>query len=84
MDRLRSVDHPPVMSFPSEANMTNSTTPRLLRRADVLAMTGLAKSTLYAAMQAGDFPRPVRLGKQAVAWRDNDVAEWIASRPIAA
>ena len=52
-------------------------TDRLLRRPDVEAVTGLSRSTLYAKMAKGDFPRPMRLGPRAVAWRESDVQHWI-------
>ena len=39
---------------------------RIIRRTEVLFMTGLATSTLYAKMQAGEFPRPIKLGRRAV------------------
>ena len=42
---------------------------RLLRRSEVLAMTGMSKSMLYLPMSKNDFPRPVRIGVCAVAWR---------------
>ncbi|WP_232222319.1 helix-turn-helix transcriptional regulator [Thioalkalivibrio paradoxus] len=50
----------------------------------VLAATGIShKATIYAAMAAGTFPRPVRIGSRAVAWRSSDIAAWIATRPVA-
>ena len=42
-------------------------TTRFLRRADVEELIGLSRSTIYAAMEAGEFPRPVRIGRRAVA-----------------
>ncbi|WP_341212012.1 AlpA family phage regulatory protein [uncultured Limimaricola sp.] len=58
-------------------------TQRHLRRPDVEHMTGLSRSSLYAMMQKRQFPRPVRLGERAVAWPENAVQDWLASRPIA-
>lgn len=56
----------------------------LLRMPAVLAATGIShKATIYAAMAAGTFPRPVRIGSRAVAWRSSDIAAWIATRPVA-
>lgn len=60
-------------------NASNSV-PRLLRLREVRSMTGLSQSTLYALMQTGDFPRPVRLTTRTVAWPENLVADWIAAR----
>mgnify|MGYP001068878169 CR=1 FL=1 len=54
---------------------------QLLRRPKVEAMTGLSRSTLYAMIARGDFPKPVRVGLRAVAWRDGDIHAWQADRP---
>lgn len=53
---------------------------RLLRRKSVEARTGLARSTLYQMMQAGQFPKPVRIGGRAVAWPETEVDAWIDAR----
>ena len=46
-------------------------------------MCAVSKSRLYELIQAGEFPRPKRLGPQSVAWLDEDVEEWIRTRPEA-
>ena len=53
---------------------------RLIRRPDVQHVTGLSRSTIYAMMAEGTFPKPVKLGKRAVAWREADVTAWLESR----
>lgn len=62
---------------------SKATPTRLLRRAEVLHLTGLPNSTLYAYMAKGRFPRPVKLGVRSVAWPEEAVLAWIASRPVA-
>ncbi|WP_300512939.1 AlpA family transcriptional regulator [Aliiroseovarius sp.] len=52
-------------------------TQKLLRRPEVEALTGLSRTSIYRMMDEGEFPRPVRLGKRAVAWREADLAEWL-------
>ena len=52
----------------------------LIRRKQVEARTGLARSTLYKLMSKGDFPAALSLTGRAVAWRSTDVDRWIASR----
>ncbi len=52
----------------------------LLRRRDVSAMTGLPRSTLYAAVKAGTFPKSVAIGKRSVAWRSDEIEAWISQR----
>lgn len=63
--------------------MKENTSSRLLRRPEVLGLTGLPKSTLYDYLAAGTFPAPVKLSTRSVAWRLGDVLEWIESRPSA-
>ena len=53
---------------------------RVLRRPEVEARTGLSRSTIYARMAEGTFPRPVRLGKQSVGWIESDIDEWLDQR----
>lgn len=55
----------------------------LLRQPEVSRRVGLARSTIYKKMKEGDFPPPVRLTNNTVAWRERDVEEWIESRPLA-
>lgn len=54
-----------------------------LRRRAVEATTGLSRSSIYAMMDTGEFPRPVRIGKRAVAWPESTITAWLASRPHA-
>jgi prophage regulatory protein len=53
---------------------------QLLRRKQVQALTGLARSTIYEKMAAGQFPQPVRIGIRSVAWVAAEIDGWIASR----
>ena len=55
----------------------------LLRRPQVEAMTGLSRASIYALMKRGEFPKPVKLGVQARAWKRSEVAAWIESREAA-
>jgi prophage regulatory protein len=52
----------------------------LLRLPQVETLTALRKSSIYAGMKAGTFPRCVRLSARAVAWRESDIAAWQAQR----
>ncbi|WP_226550773.1 helix-turn-helix transcriptional regulator [Celeribacter naphthalenivorans] len=55
---------------------------RVLRRPEVEHMVGLSRSTIYAMMAEGHFPKPVRLGRRAVGWREADLRRWLASREV--
>jgi prophage regulatory protein len=50
---------------------------RILRLRDVKARTGLATSTIYAAMASGKFPRPIPLGVRAVGWLSDEIDGFI-------
>jgi prophage regulatory protein len=54
-----------------------------LRRRAVEEITGLSRTTIYALMSRGDFPRPVRLTAKAVAWPESAITDWLATRPSA-
>lgn len=56
---------------------------RIMRRPEVERATGMKRSTLYKAMADGRFPSPVRVGPNAVGWRSDEVAAWIADLPRA-
>lgn len=52
----------------------------ILRLADVLALTGLSRSSIYSFIKAGTFPDRINLGPRAVGWQSLVVDEWINSR----
>ena len=56
---------------------------RLLRIQAVCEKTTLSRSTIYAKIRAGTFPRGRRIGGQAVAWLESEIDEWIANLPEA-
>ena len=56
---------------------------RFLRLPEVLARTGLSRSTIYVRLDQGRFPRPVSLGGRAVGWIEAEVDEWIRGRIVA-
>ena len=53
---------------------------RIFRRPHIEELTGLSRSSIYAYISEGRFPKPVKLGKRAVGWREDEVLDWIASR----
>lgn len=52
----------------------------LLRLPAVIAATGLSKSTIYARIAEGAFPKQISLGPRLVAWLDTDIQNWISSQ----
>lgn len=53
---------------------------KLLRLADVMAATGLGRTSLYDLMARGDFPRPVPLTPKARGWLESEVRAWQDAR----
>lgn len=55
-----------------------------LRLPEVLRVTGLSRSSVYKRISAGNFPRPIKLGERAAAWRQSQIARWQAEREAGA
>lgn len=53
---------------------------KLYRLNELEALLSIKKSSIYAGMKAGTFPRCIRLSVRAVAWRESDIATWQAQR----
>jgi prophage regulatory protein len=53
---------------------------QFLRLPQVKQRVGLGRTTIYEKIKVGDFPRPVSLGPQAVAWLSSEVEEWMEER----
>ena len=54
-----------------------------LRLKQVMAITGLSKSTIYALMALGKFPRQGNLTERTVGWPADKIFAWVAARPQA-
>lgn len=70
-------------TFPAPAEAAQgqrATMPRLLRLPAVEALTGLKDSAIHKQMRLGSFPRPVKITGHAVAWREDHLIDWLASR----
>ncbi|WP_295925372.1 AlpA family transcriptional regulator [uncultured Xanthomonas sp.] len=66
-------------SEPSSGHASDQPPLRFLRLPDVLERVGLSKSTLYARVRSGQFPKPVPLGSLS-AWVESEVEAWMAAR----
>ncbi|MEW9584502.1 helix-turn-helix transcriptional regulator [Paraburkholderia sp. DGU8] len=52
----------------------------ILRLPDVKRRTGLGRSTIYAAMREGKFPRSIRLTARCVGWSTSSIEAWVRDR----
>jgi len=53
---------------------------KLLRLPQVKSSTGLSKSTIYARIAEGTFPKQISLGPRLVVWVESDIQKWIAEQ----
>lgn len=53
---------------------------KLLRLKEVMACTGLGRSSIYKFMAEGNFPLSISLGERAVAWESGEVESWIQDK----
>ncbi|OYY62017.1 MAG: hypothetical protein B7Y51_09225 [Burkholderiales bacterium 28-67-8] len=63
--------------------MAASQISHLLSLEATIASTSLSRSSIYALMEVGEFPAPVRVSARRVAWNSAAVQAWIDSRPTA-
>ncbi|MEX0319032.1 MAG: helix-turn-helix transcriptional regulator [Ruegeria sp.] len=54
------------------------------RRKDVEDLTGLSGRQIYRLMDQGDFPRPVKMSQNIVAWKEGDLKSFLESREATA
>jgi len=53
---------------------------KILRLPQVIERTSLRRSTVYEMMQAGTFPKPVKLNLRSNGWLENEISDWLAAR----
>lgn len=56
---------------------------KILRRRQVEDRVGLSCSTIYAAVAAGTFPKPIQLSAQSVGWLESEIDSWLRERVAA-
>ncbi len=49
---------------------------RFIKLKEVMAICGKSRSSLYAAIQKGEFPAPVKVGGRASAWIRSEILQW--------
>ncbi|HZJ91694.1 MAG TPA: AlpA family transcriptional regulator [Thiopseudomonas sp.] len=52
----------------------------LIKLPEVKRRTTLSTSEIYRRLEAGTFPRQIKLGAKAVAWLESDIHAWIDER----
>jgi len=64
--------------------MNHSISKSFLRLPEVKEVTGLSKSTIYARIAEGTFPKQIPIGPRLVVWLESDIQNWIAEQVSAA
>ena len=55
--------------------------PKMLRAPEVMAQTGLSRTTIWRRVRAGTFPAPTELGQNSIGWPESLIKSWLANRP---
>jgi len=54
---------------------------KILRLNEVKALSGLSRSTIYAEIAKGNFPKQIQLtGARSVGWYESAINQWVESR----
>lgn len=56
---------------------------KLIRLKEVMALTGLSRSSIYQFISEGKFPSQVQIGVRAVAWPEREIQQWIERKMVA-
>jgi prophage regulatory protein len=68
-------------TIPTDNGMGEPDAVRILRLQQVVATVGLGRSSIYAKIQNGSFPPPIKLGgARASGWLSTEVNGWIADQ----
>ncbi len=54
---------------------------KVLRISEVCEKSGCSRTTVWRLERRGEFPKRVKLSPHLVGWIDEEIVEWIASRP---
>ncbi len=57
---------------------------RLMRKAEVMRTVGLRESMLRRLEKEGKFPRRIPLTRHAIAWKSNEIEDWMRAKVAAA
>ena len=53
---------------------------RIVKRQEVEAITSLSRSSIYAKMENGTFPKAIKLSQRSVGWLEHEIQEWLKNR----
>ena len=53
---------------------------KILKLREVMDVTALSRSSIYAYISKGVFPKPIPLGEKSVGWLSSEILAWISER----
>jgi prophage regulatory protein len=53
---------------------------KFYRLPQLMAQLGVSRSSIWAWVKSGKFPKPVKLSENTTAWRASDVEDWAQSK----
>ena len=61
--------------------MTEQNDLKLIRKEELCEMVGMPYRTIHKLISEGRFPKAVKISSRMVAWREQDIRDWINSLP---
>jgi prophage regulatory protein len=52
----------------------------VLRLPEVMHRVGFSRSAIYKLVARKQFPKPINIGVRAVAWREDEIEQWLTDR----
>lgn len=52
----------------------------LVRTKQLCAELGISRTTLWRLVKSGDFPAPIQIGKNSIAWRRQVISDYLDSK----
>lgn len=53
---------------------------RIVRMKEVMAKTGLGRSSIYKLQAAGQFPQSIAISDRAVGWNSCEIESWVQQK----
>ena len=60
--------------------MSETKAKRLLSLNQVRSRVTLSRSSIYAKAKSNDFPAPIKISENRVAWDEDEIDRWIAEK----
>ena len=55
---------------------------RFMRMPEVVRTVGRSRTSIHYDVKEGRFPKPHKIGRRAIAWKESEIKDWIASRDL--